>query len=384
MNSKNIVASISAILLIAAGIPAFAQEATSTSNLSSSTAAFIFYRTLNKGARGDDVIRLQQMLATDPTLFTGSPTGFFGQMTSEAIKKLQDRLGLTQTGGIGPQTKSEINKMLENGIDEKGNIQNGLLKQSFRAIPVRILSVADGEGIGQAIIKPTSSTTITVAASYHKRGQGLSTSTNELISYPAHIHLGSCTSTGAIKYPLSNISQNPTETKLNIGLKELIDIGNLSINLHTSSGAVIACGDINAPKPMFKKFDINGDGKIGMDDTRDIEKMQNKFEDGELKDLRKIQESKNRNENGWNDLLRNRPNILKILPSIQDFMPRVGGTGTPMLEKEREGNRNSMMGTGTRPLPMPERQGSMDNQNGEQRGQNDMGQFNQDRGYLRY
>jgi len=64
---------------------------------------------------------------------------------------------------------------------------------------------------------------------------------------PAHIHVGSCASIGAVKYPLNNVVTGSSTTVLNVTLDQLKAEMPLAINVHKSaveSGVYVACGDV--------------------------------------------------------------------------------------------------------------------------------------------
>lgn len=66
-------------------------------------------------------------------------------------------------------------------------------------------------------------------------------------SQPAHIHLSSCATIGAVKYPLQNVADGISETTLNVPLADILNAAPLSVNIHKSSteaGTYVACGDI--------------------------------------------------------------------------------------------------------------------------------------------
>lgn len=70
-------------------------------------------RTLGIGSQGDDVKTLQILLASDPTLYPeGKVSGYFGQLTSKAVKKFQKKYGIEQVGSIGPKTLRKLNEIL--------------------------------------------------------------------------------------------------------------------------------------------------------------------------------------------------------------------------------------------------------------------------------
>lgn len=65
---------------------------------------------------------------------------------------------------------------------------------------------------------------------------------------PAHIHVGSCPTPGAVKYPLTNVVSGMSETVLPVSLSELMaTTDKLAINVHKSaeeSSVYTACGDV--------------------------------------------------------------------------------------------------------------------------------------------
>ena len=59
-----------------------------------------------KGVTHNDVIKVQKLLATDPTVYPeGIVTGYYGEMTRKAVVNFQLRHGVTPTGEIGTETK---------------------------------------------------------------------------------------------------------------------------------------------------------------------------------------------------------------------------------------------------------------------------------------
>ncbi len=65
---------------------------------------------------------------------------------------------------------------------------------------------------------------------------------------PAHIHLSSCATIGAVKYPLTSITNGASQTTLDVSLDQLLAQLPLSINVHKSSteaSVYVACGDLS-------------------------------------------------------------------------------------------------------------------------------------------
>ncbi len=91
---------------------------------------------LSEGAEGDDVKKAQEILASDPTLFGAKPTGYFGPMTREALKKFQERYGLEVTGKLDEATRDvmkELRKERKNGMVPPGLIKSGEIKDRILA-----------------------------------------------------------------------------------------------------------------------------------------------------------------------------------------------------------------------------------------------------------
>jgi len=76
-------------------------------------------------------------------------------------------------------------------------------------------------------------------------------------SQPTHFHSGSCANLGAVKYPLNDLVNGASSTKLDLSLDELLANLPLALNTHKSASEMavnMACGDMKKPdegKPMF-------------------------------------------------------------------------------------------------------------------------------------
>lgn len=82
---------------------------------------------LHEGMTDEDIKKVQELLATDPTLYPrGLVTGYYGPMTKEAVMRFQTRHGLEVTGEINAQTKALL---LEYFKEKKnGHVPEGLLR----------------------------------------------------------------------------------------------------------------------------------------------------------------------------------------------------------------------------------------------------------------
>lgn len=77
--------------------------------------------TLKQGDRGENVRMLQQLLAADPSLYPeGTVSGYYGRLTSAAIKRFQKQHGISQVGNVGPQTLRKLNEI----FGKRGNNGN--------------------------------------------------------------------------------------------------------------------------------------------------------------------------------------------------------------------------------------------------------------------
>ena len=82
--------------------------------------------TLGIGSRGTEVEDAQEILATDPSIFPVKPTGYFGPITAEGIKKFQERFGLPVTGVLDDATREAMKQLRADHKD--GKLPPGLIK----------------------------------------------------------------------------------------------------------------------------------------------------------------------------------------------------------------------------------------------------------------
>ncbi|MCA9361335.1 peptidoglycan-binding protein [Candidatus Kaiserbacteria bacterium] len=73
---------------------------------------------LEEGVENEDVREIQRLLAEDKTLYPeGLVTGYYGRLTTEAIKKFQLRHDLTVTGKVDEETKDFLEEYLKERRD---------------------------------------------------------------------------------------------------------------------------------------------------------------------------------------------------------------------------------------------------------------------------
>ncbi|OGM24175.1 hypothetical protein A2627_04765 [Candidatus Woesebacteria bacterium RIFCSPHIGHO2_01_FULL_39_28] len=67
------------------------------------------------------------------------------------------------------------------------------------------------------------------------------------VAQPTHIHVGSCPGVGAVKYPLTSVTNGVSETTLNVTMAQLTRELPLAVNVHkssTQSGVYVSCGQL--------------------------------------------------------------------------------------------------------------------------------------------
>lgn len=83
-------------------------------------------QTLREGMSGEEVRRLQELLATDPDIYPeGLTTGFFGSLTRGALMRLQQRHRLEATGEVDEVTRDVLNQYFS---ERGGQVPPGLLR----------------------------------------------------------------------------------------------------------------------------------------------------------------------------------------------------------------------------------------------------------------
>ena len=71
---------------------------------------FNFTQNLSLGSTGEEVTKLQERLLAEGLLASDvKPTGYFGPLTEDAVKKFQELHGIEMTGTVGPKTRAALN-----------------------------------------------------------------------------------------------------------------------------------------------------------------------------------------------------------------------------------------------------------------------------------
>jgi peptidoglycan hydrolase-like protein with peptidoglycan-binding domain len=118
MNKKSIAVAFVFAVAFGVAVTAHAQTSSTTPTTSVAVNAYIeqlkVLRTMRQGMSGDDVKLLQAVLAADPTLYPeGLITGYYGPLTSKAVRKYQAKHGLETVGNVGPKTLKKLNEFLD-------------------------------------------------------------------------------------------------------------------------------------------------------------------------------------------------------------------------------------------------------------------------------
>jgi peptidoglycan hydrolase-like protein with peptidoglycan-binding domain len=121
-------------------------------------------RDLKVGSQGDDVRKLQEMLADDPeTGFRGKPTGFFGPLTATAMAKYQMRMGIASStdGRVGPMTRGFFERRCGKGLGMDDMMRGAAVRGEITAASASSITVKQKEGETR-VVNIAASTTIKV------------------------------------------------------------------------------------------------------------------------------------------------------------------------------------------------------------------------------
>ena len=81
------------------------------------------------GSKDNEVKTLQRLLSTDNKIYPeGLITGYYGPLTERAVRKMQKKAGLAETGILNEHTIARINELLRDGAGQSGKIPPGLLR----------------------------------------------------------------------------------------------------------------------------------------------------------------------------------------------------------------------------------------------------------------
>ncbi len=96
--------------------------------------SYRFTSYLMRGMRGDEVQNLQAILIAEGFLPEDSLSGYFGAVTQKALRAYQAAHGISQTGTVGPLTRTQLNKSISPAPTSATPKQSNLSKVQTDAI----------------------------------------------------------------------------------------------------------------------------------------------------------------------------------------------------------------------------------------------------------
>ncbi len=105
---------------------------------------------LEQGMTDDDIAKVQELLATDPAIYPeGIVSGYFGNLTKNALIRFQLRHGANPTGEIDEETQELLEEYLSEGFGD--NIPPGLLRAPgiIKKVELRYKEGCDNSGRGK-------------------------------------------------------------------------------------------------------------------------------------------------------------------------------------------------------------------------------------------
>ena len=111
------------------------------------------------------------------------------------------------------------------------------------------------------------------------------------VAQPAHIHLGTCSKLGSVKYPLMPIVNGKSETMLNISVSQLLSGLPLAVNVHKSAAEAnvyVSCGDITNSMEKGEMMESSFKGKVLAGTTSKYLEFNKVDYDEALKEKKKI------------------------------------------------------------------------------------------------
>ena len=121
MYSKLLKGALGAMIFGASVVPIFAMDAMSGESLN---------RNLGVGSRDEQVIILQKFLGI-------RETGFFGNITKQALRNYQQENNILATGFFGPKTRNHINKRMSMGMSMHNDTSAGVMVGGAAMLPNR-------------------------------------------------------------------------------------------------------------------------------------------------------------------------------------------------------------------------------------------------------
>ncbi|MEX2368826.1 MAG: peptidoglycan-binding domain-containing protein [Candidatus Paceibacterota bacterium] len=105
------------------------QSGADTSGADNSDAALRLRQQLSQGDRGERVRLLQEFLAQDRSIYPeGLTTGYYGLLTSQAVARLQQQIGVADDGEFNDETMARIKSLIKDGAGNSDITPPGLLR----------------------------------------------------------------------------------------------------------------------------------------------------------------------------------------------------------------------------------------------------------------
>lgn len=102
---------IDSIVLEEANAPAYvAPQTQTTTKPTTQTSGHTFKLNMGMGAKGSEVVELQKRLRSAGFFTYPTNSGYYGQITTNAVTQYQRHRGISPTGYVGPLTRAELNK----------------------------------------------------------------------------------------------------------------------------------------------------------------------------------------------------------------------------------------------------------------------------------
>lgn len=91
------------------------------------TAGVVFTKDLRYGSEGEEVRQLQTLLKEDVAVYPeGMITGFYGRLTEMAVKRLQAKHALEETGVVDSGTREKLNELIRSAEDEDVDVSDAM------------------------------------------------------------------------------------------------------------------------------------------------------------------------------------------------------------------------------------------------------------------
>jgi hypothetical protein len=137
---------------------------------------FKFLKNLSKGMMNSDVLELQKRLVTEGLLTIDAPTNYFGNMTFNAVKAYQTKVGLEQVGNVGPKTRAALNGNAGTMMSGSNASLIAMLEAQLKLLMDKIAALTSAASSGASVGASSTSTSTTMTSTSTSMMTGTSTS----------------------------------------------------------------------------------------------------------------------------------------------------------------------------------------------------------------